>query len=147
MWLFSNSRSCPSFQKVASGRSNELDNFVSLFDESYNKTVKKGQMGLHKRFWNEESNTVCTRYYTSEFMGKAAAPDILKMFKSCMTGLNDEKTLQVSMDGPNENKDLLSMLNEEHQIKNQVCSSTLALVVSILSMDPYKWLPKPQIQT
>ena len=95
MWLFSNSRSCPSFQKVASGRSNELDNFVSLFDESYNKTVKKGQMGLHKRFWNEESNTVCARYYTSEFMGKAAAPDILKMFKPCMTGLNDEN---ISMD-------------------------------------------------
>ena len=48
-------------------------------------------------------------------MGKAAAPDILKMFKSCMTGLNDEKMLQVSMDGPNINKAFLSMLNEEHQ--------------------------------
>ena len=71
-------------------------------------------------------------------MGKAAAPDILKMLKSCMTGLNDEKMLQVSMDGPNVNKAFLSMLNEERQTKNQVCSSTLALVVCILSMDPYK---------
>ena len=72
-------------------------------------------MDLHIQFWNEESNTGCTRYYTSEFMGKAAAPDILKMFKSCMTGLNDEKMLQVSMDGPNVNKVFLSMLNEERQ--------------------------------
>ena len=70
---------------------NELDNFVSLFNESYNKIVKKGQMDLHIRFWNEDRNTICTRYYTLEFKGKAAAPDTLKMFKSCVTGLNDEK--------------------------------------------------------
>ena len=100
---------------------NELDNFVSHFDESYNKIVKKGQMDVHIRFWNEESNTVCTRY-TSEFTGKAAAPDILKMFKSCMTGLSDEKILQVSMDEPNVNKAFFSMLNEERQTNE---SSTL----------------------
>ena len=46
-------------------------------------------------------------------MGKATAPDILKMFKSYMTGLNDEKMLQVSMDGPNINKAFLTMLIEE----------------------------------
>ena len=55
-------------------------------------------------------------------MGKMAAPDILKTFKSCMTGLNDEKMLQVSMDGPNANKAFLSMLNEERQTNE---SSTL----------------------
>ena len=79
-------------------------------------------MDLHIRFWNEESNTVCIRCYTSEFMGKTAAPDILKTFKSCMTGLNDEKMLQVSMDGPNANKAFLSMLKEERQTND---SSTL----------------------
>ncbi|XP_047143255.1 uncharacterized protein LOC124817348 [Hydra vulgaris] len=70
-------------------------------------------MDLHVRYWNEESITVCTRYYTSEFMRKAAAPDILNMFKSCMTGLNAEKMFQVSMDGPNVNKLFLEMLNKE----------------------------------
>ena len=50
----------PYLKKLLVEDLNELDNFVSLFDESYNKTVKKGQMDLHKRFWNEESNTVCT---------------------------------------------------------------------------------------
>ena len=55
-------------------------------------------------------------------MGKAAAPDILKMFKSCMTGLSDEKILQVSMDEPNVNKAFFSMLNEERQTNE---SSTL----------------------
>ena len=50
----------PHLKKLLVEDLNELDNFVSLFDESYNKTVKKGQMDPHKRFWNEESNTVCT---------------------------------------------------------------------------------------
>ncbi|XP_065665582.1 uncharacterized protein LOC136087006 [Hydra vulgaris] len=86
----------PYLKKILLGDLNKLDNFVCLFDESYNKVVKKGQMDLHVRYWNEESNTVCTRYYTSEFMGKAAAPDILNMFKSCMIGLNDEKMLQAN---------------------------------------------------
>ena len=79
-------------------------------------------MDLHIRFWNEESNIVCTRYYTSQFMGKAVAPDILKMFKSCMTDLNDEKMVEVSMDGPNVNKAFLSILKEERQTNE---SSTL----------------------
>ena len=105
----------PHLKKLLVEDLNEFDNFVSLFDESYNKIVKKGQMDLHIQFWNEESNTVCTRYYTAEYMGKAAAPDILKMFKSWMTGLNDEKMLQVSIDWPNVNKAFLSMVNEERQ--------------------------------
>ena len=98
---------------------NELDNFVSFFDESYNKIVKKGQMDLHKQFWKEESNTVCTRYYTSDFMGKDAAPDILRPF--CLCSMKSVRLM------------------------NQVLSSTLSLVVCILSKDRYKRVPKPEI--
>ena len=136
----------PHFKKLLVEDLNELNNFVSLFDEFYNEIKKKGQMDLHIRFWNEESNTICTRY-TSEFMGKAAASDILKMFKSCMTSLNDEKMLQVSMDGPNVNRPFCLCSTKSIRLMNQVCSSTLALVICILSTDPYKWVPKPQIET
>ena len=72
-------------------------------------------MDLHVRFQNEETNTVGTRYYTSELVGKAAVTDILKMSKSCMTDLNDEKMLQVFMDELNVNKSFLTMLIEERQ--------------------------------
>ena len=136
----------PNFKKLLVEDLNELNNFVSLFDEFYNEIKKKGQMDLHIRFWNEESNTICTRY-TSEFMGKAAASDILKMFKSCMTSLNDEKMLQVSMDGPYVNRPFCLCSTKSIRLMNQVCSSTLALVICILSTDPYKWVPKPQIET
>ena len=60
MWHLVTHGLAPHLKKLLVEDLNELDNFVSLFDESYNKTVKKGQMDLHKRFWNEESNTVCT---------------------------------------------------------------------------------------
>ena len=40
-----------------------------------------------------------------------------------MTGLQDKKKFQVSMDGLNVTKRLLAMLKEERQTMNQVCSS------------------------
>ena len=43
-------------------------------------------------------------------------------YKSCMTDLNDEKMVEVSMDGPNVNKAFLSILKEERQTNE---SSTL----------------------
>ena len=91
----------------------ELEHYVGLFDESYNDIVKKGQMDLHVRYWDTSLNTVKTRYYNSQFMGKAAAKDVLKTFKECVNGMDEDKLLQVSMDGPNVNTSFLTSLNEE----------------------------------
>ena len=57
-------------------------------------------MDLHVRYWDSVTNTVIARYYSSEFLGKAASKDVLEKFKKCMTGINEDKLLQVSMDGP-----------------------------------------------
>ena len=46
-------------------------------------------------------------------MGKAAATDVLKTFKESVNGLDENKLLQVSMDGPNVNISFLSSLNED----------------------------------
>ena len=35
---------------------------VTMFDESYNSAVKKGQMDLQGRFWNQERSQVDTHY-------------------------------------------------------------------------------------
>ena len=53
-----------------------------------------------------------TRYFNSQFLGKAPAADILKSFKSGMNSLDKEKLLQVPTDGPNVNANFLSNLNE-----------------------------------
>ena len=70
-------------------------------------------MDLHVWFWDLTTNSVKTRYFNSQFLGKAAAADILKSFKSCMNDLVKEKLPQVSMDGPNVNTKFLSNLNDE----------------------------------
>ena len=91
----------------------ELEHYVCLFDESYNNIVEKGQMDMPIRYWDTSLNTVKTSYYNSQFMGKAAAKDVLKTFKECVNGMDEDKLLQVSMDGPNVNTSFLTSLNEE----------------------------------
>ena len=100
----------PYFKEVLTKSLMELEH-DSLFDESYNNIVKKGQMDMYIRYWNTSLNTVQTRYYNSQFMGKAAAKDVFKTFKECVNGMDEDKLLQVSMDGPNVNTSFLTSLN------------------------------------
>ena len=69
----------------------ELEHYVCLFDESYNNIVKKGQMDMHIWYLDTSLNTVKTRYYNSQVMGKAAAKNVLKTFKECVNGMDQDK--------------------------------------------------------
>ena len=102
----------PYFKEVLTKQLVELEHYVCLFDESFNHVIKKGPMEMHIRFWDTSMN-IKTRYYNSKFMGKAAATDVLKTFKESVNGLDENKLLQVSMDGPNVNISFLSSLNED----------------------------------
>ena len=44
--------------------------FVVLFDEGLNKKMQGKQMDVHIRYWNDQSNEVRTRYFSSEFLGE-----------------------------------------------------------------------------
>ena len=105
----------PFFKKLLVDAVKELDHYVLLFDESFNKIVNKGQMDLHIRFWNSLENQVCTRYFNSVFLGKARALDIYQKFKECKENLPDESVLQTSTDGPNVIKSFLKMYDEERK--------------------------------
>ena len=48
-------------------------------------------------------------------MSKATSKNVFEKFKQCMTGLDQEKLLQVSMGGPNMNNAFLSMLKKERK--------------------------------
>ena len=55
-------------------------------------------------FWDSKSNKVTERYFISEFMGHAAAADMLTHFKNGMGALlNPSSLVQISMGGPNVN--------------------------------------------
>ena len=88
-----------------------LDTYVALFDELFNKSVKKGQMDLHVHFWDKEKCCVITHYYNSEFLGKASAQDLYEKFISCLLEIESDKLLQVSSDGLNINLAFLDILN------------------------------------
>ena len=90
----------------------ELEYFVALCNESYNKVEKQGQMDLHIWFWDNSEDIAGTRYYSSEFLGKAAASDICLKFEKCFDLLQKEKLMQVS-DGPNVILHFLKILGEK----------------------------------
>ena len=62
--------------------------YVILFDESLNKSTQEKQMDVHVRYW--DAAEVHTRYLGSEFMGHAAADQLLLKLKSSLTGLRSK---------------------------------------------------------
>lgn len=90
--------------------------FVMLFDESLNKELKKKQLDLLIRYWN--NNTVESRYYTSDFLGHACAVDLVKTFEEKVeNNLSLSKLVQLSMDGPNVNWSTFRKLQDKIELE------------------------------
>ena len=68
---------------------------VILFDEGCNSSVKKDQMDMHVRSWNDSNCQVSTRYLNSEFLGKASAVDVYEKFDAFCSALDKNKVNQV----------------------------------------------------
>ena len=81
----------PYFKSLLNDTISSLDCFVAMFDESYHKISRRGQMDLHVRFWDIENNYVARRYFNSKFLEKGAAQDIYKKFKECISELDENK--------------------------------------------------------
>ncbi|KAJ8672178.1 hypothetical protein QAD02_003437 [Eretmocerus hayati] len=78
--------------------------FLSIaFDESLNKVVKKSQMDIHVKYWNERTNQAETRYYDSCFLGHTRSCDLLSALVKCISALDRDDILQFEMDGPHFN--------------------------------------------
>ena len=71
------------FKELLTKSLSNVKHMVALFDESLNKTSKRGQMDRHVRYWDNNHNYVATRYYHSEFMGKASVKDVFSVKASC----------------------------------------------------------------
>ena len=67
-------------------------------------------MDLGIRFWDNSEDIAATRYYSSEFLGNAAAADIDLKFEKCLGPLQKERKIQISH-GPNVNLRFLEILN------------------------------------
>ena len=107
----------PYFKELLTNSLSNVEHIVALFDESLNKTSKRGQMDMHVRYWDNNHNYVATRYYYSEFMGKTSAKDVFESFSACLSGISESKLLQVSSDGPSINQSFLDLLEEDRNEK------------------------------
>lgn len=91
----------------------QANGFVLLFDESGNVKTQNKQMDIHLRIW--DSDTVVTRYFTSEFMRHATAADMMDVFHRGTSELNMASLLQLAMDGPNVNWKFHDMIQRERE--------------------------------
>ena len=94
-----------------------VEHIVALFDESFNKTSKRGQMNMRVCYWDNDHNYVATHYYYSEFMDKASVKDVFESFSACLSGISESKLFPVFSDGPNVNLSFLELLEEERNEK------------------------------
>ncbi|KAK0152285.1 hypothetical protein N1851_006335 [Merluccius polli] len=101
----------PHFKKLLTSSINDSGPFVLMFDESLNQSLKKKQLDIHVRFW--EDDRVKSSYFGSRFLGHARAVDLLESIKECAAKLNFRHLLSVSMDGPNVNLKLMKLLQKE----------------------------------
>lgn len=76
-------------------------------------------MDVNIRFWCNERDFVCTRYFTSAFLNRSTADEIRRNFKLALSDFKISAMIQISMDGPNVNhkffKDLKAELEEDSQ--------------------------------
>ena len=57
-------------------------------------------MDVWVRFYDEDTDKMCTRYFGSQFLDKAAETDLKFHLKKAVEKLDLSKLLQISIDGP-----------------------------------------------
>ena len=89
--------------------------FTTIFDESLNKKLQRGQMDILIRSWGEDNKKVDTRYFDSSFFGGAIATDIQEAFISGIKKLDKNNFLQTSSDRPKVNFKFLELMSENRE--------------------------------
>ena len=91
--------------------------FVLSFDESLNEFIQKEQMDLQIRYWDNTQNKVRTRYLDSYFLQRPNAKNLCDVLILALKELNPKRLVQLSMDGPSTNWNVLQLLHEDREEK------------------------------
>ena len=87
-------------------------------------------MDLLIRYWDNDTDSVCTFYMGSEFMGCSTADDVLETFQNGISEVDESKVMQVSSDGPNVNLAFLkkyASVREEKELDPLIDRDTCGL--------------------
>ena len=87
------------------------------FDESLNKDQQKCLMDVNIRCWNDETNIAENSYLGSKFLLRPNAENLKCELVASILGLDLAKFIQLSMDGPNTNWNVLNLVNS-HLVEN-----------------------------
>ena len=87
--------------------------YVVSFDESMNSVLQNEQMDVAIRFWNNSKKQSETRYLTSEFLNRPNAENLVNSLSSATKDLDQQNLLQISMDGPSVNWNVLNIISEK----------------------------------
>ena len=63
------------------------------------------------RFWNNKTGVVCSRYFDSKFLLWPNSKNLFEKPLESTKSLDLSKLLQLSMDGPNVNWDVLKLMS------------------------------------
>ena len=93
----------PYFKSLVLDKILKSPKFVVSFDESLNNVTQTTQMDINIRYFDFDLMKVVEIYWHSNFLGTAAAVDLLKSFEDALEKLDITKMIQVGMDGPSVN--------------------------------------------
>ena len=74
-------------------------------------------MDVNLRYWNDENNIAKTSYLDSKFLLKPNAENLKCELIALITGLDMAKFLQLLMDSPNTNWNVLNLISN-HLVEN-----------------------------
>ena len=108
---------CPAFKQKLENMINTSPWYSVSFDESLNKDQQKCQMDVNIRYRNDETNIAETSYLGSKFLLRPIAENLKCELVASILGLDLAKFIQLSMDGPNTNWNVLNLVNS-HLVEN-----------------------------
>ena len=90
------------------------------------------------RFWNNETGVISSRYFDSKFLLRSNSKNLFEKLLESTKSLDLSKLLQLSMDGPNVNWDVLKLMSTNKE-KRSIQISALEVAVPYYSWDTSKW--------
>ena len=88
--------------------------YVVCFDKSLNSETQNYEMDdILIRFFDAKDNKVKTCYLDSQYLGHSTHSDLIRGYNETAKDLDENKLVQISMDGPNFSLKMLQKINEE----------------------------------
>ena len=109
---FMNYGIAPHFKNILTKAITESPFYSLSFDESLNAVIQSCQMDITIRDWDDVKNLVQTQYFDSKFLQRPNAEMLFEKIKEFLTELDESRLVQLSMDGPSVNWNVLEKLDD-----------------------------------